>query len=361
MSDSTCLLEEVSPNGNIQATVEQDDRVAYFYLRGAADSGFEFKACWVRNLVAAPTSTDAQAMKNGNAPRLPAGFCRHPKGAVPLKKKDLRVVWFEEGDAAAVLEKDEILAIIPSWSGYKGFAGFARDCIGDSPLCWELDADNVLNKRVERSDKWWADWDAKKGIWSKVQTAQCDAYTEQIGPYQKYFAIDGGDWPPKAMVKIEKPEATILSTVGVCLRPQPNVEMSTEEPELLRRVEFGLAMSPNLAKTHFNEIAGYLSGQSRYPWSSYTWLGPFHTLGCDVLESETDFSSVLLVPSPKDAPRVALPKFRRDPVNFLWFVPITEDERQFAIDNTPDGGKRLSKLLADAGHGWIWKKRRSVV
>lgn len=49
MSDEP-LLCEVSPNGNIQAIVEQDDRVAYFYLHGAPDTEFGVRACWIRNL-----------------------------------------------------------------------------------------------------------------------------------------------------------------------------------------------------------------------------------------------------------------------------------------------------------------------
>jgi hypothetical protein len=48
-------IEDVSPNGNLQAFVEQDDRVAHFYL-----------------------------------------------GAGPLAAERLRIVWFEEGDATAL-------------------------------------------------------------------------------------------------------------------------------------------------------------------------------------------------------------------------------------------------------------------
>jgi hypothetical protein len=40
------LLEEVNPNGNIQAVVESDDDVCYFYLFGAPDTKFEMRAVW---------------------------------------------------------------------------------------------------------------------------------------------------------------------------------------------------------------------------------------------------------------------------------------------------------------------------
>lgn len=35
MTDNELLIVETSPNGNIEAFVEQDERVAVFYLRGA--------------------------------------------------------------------------------------------------------------------------------------------------------------------------------------------------------------------------------------------------------------------------------------------------------------------------------------
>jgi hypothetical protein len=49
------------------------------------------------------------------------------------------------------------------------------------------------------------------------------------------------------------------------------------------------------------------------------------------------------------APRIALEEFLGDPVSVLWFVPITEDERQMAIDK---GSEHLaSRLPADR-----WKR-----
>src|SRR5215813_1149498 len=41
------LLEEVNPNGNIQAVVECDDHVCYFYLFVAPDTQFGMKSVWL--------------------------------------------------------------------------------------------------------------------------------------------------------------------------------------------------------------------------------------------------------------------------------------------------------------------------
>jgi hypothetical protein len=48
------LLKEVSPNGNIQAVVESDDEVSYFYLFAAPETQFGMKSVWVGNRSRAP-------------------------------------------------------------------------------------------------------------------------------------------------------------------------------------------------------------------------------------------------------------------------------------------------------------------
>jgi hypothetical protein len=53
---SEILFEEVNPNGNIQALVEVEADVCFFYLHGAPETEFGVKTCWVRNLVPAPAS-----------------------------------------------------------------------------------------------------------------------------------------------------------------------------------------------------------------------------------------------------------------------------------------------------------------
>ena|SRR5438105_9496349 len=137
-NQAECLLEDCSPNGNIFAVVEQNADTCYFYLNGDKSTNFGLKSCWVRNIRAAPDTLDVAAMRDGIPPMLPRNSCRHPKGAEPLKPSGLSVVWAEEGDAAALRDNGENIAVIPSWSGHNGFHGYARDCIGESPLCWEL-------------------------------------------------------------------------------------------------------------------------------------------------------------------------------------------------------------------------------
>jgi hypothetical protein len=274
MDAAELLIQDLSPNGNIEACVEQDPRVVYFYLQGAAETEFGVRSCWVRNLQPAPATLDVDGMRTGAAPMLPAGYCAHPAGAAGFSGEDLRVVWFEEGDAAALLSGREVLAIIPSWSGSGGFHGYARDCTGESPLCWPLGTpeDNVLFQRISRAEEFWASWDSPSSPWPPLRDSFCAALAQQIGPYEKYYAIDGDRWPPKAMLRIPVPSAVALVTLGVSIRPQPKVEMYTREPGLYRRIELGLCLSAEFPDTVIDAASRYVSAQTNLPWNRYTWF-----------------------------------------------------------------------------------------
>jgi hypothetical protein len=56
---------------------------------------------------------------------MPRAHCKHPAWLTSTRSsKNVRIVWSEEGDAAALYERDQLLAVIPSWSGSGGFDGF---------------------------------------------------------------------------------------------------------------------------------------------------------------------------------------------------------------------------------------------
>jgi hypothetical protein len=337
------LLEEVNANGNIQAVVEADDDVCYFYLFPAPDTKFAMKSVWVGNHSRAPEAVEIERMQSGSPPRNPARHCRHTAGRAALAAEDLRVVWLPEGNGAALYERDEILAIIPPWSGTNGFPGYARDNIGDGPVAWELDPDNVLFERFKQAQSYWQKWDDKE-FWPSIQSSQISELEKVFGRHTKYYAIDGGQWPPKAMVRFGWKDRTVLVTIGVDLRPQPNVEIATETPEQLRRIELGAVLPGSWSEKGVQGFGSYISGQSNLPWSKYTWLGPGHTLPCDSWQN-SDYTAALLQYEHAGASQIALERFLGDPVNVLWFVPISEEERRVAINQ---GSERLkSRLPAD--------------
>ena len=106
------LFERVSPLGNVPAVVEDDGRV----------------------VLATPKTLDRSDLQRGLAPQMTAPYCRHSGPYVTLDVAGLRVVWFEEGHGAALLDEEGMFAIIPPWSGMGGFDGYARDCIGEGPV-----------------------------------------------------------------------------------------------------------------------------------------------------------------------------------------------------------------------------------
>jgi hypothetical protein len=361
MARARILLEAISPNGNIQAVVEDNGKTVYFYLSGAPDTGFGARACWVRNLRKAPREFDAKDMKRGNPPMLPRDHCSHSQGATPLTPEELDIVWFEEGDSAALLSGSEVLSVIPSWSGSGGFHGYARDCIGQSPVCWELSTshENALFERIAQAQEFWDSWATEKDPWPSIQSSMCAAIESQIGAYSRYYAIDAGHWPPKAMLRIDLPEAVVLVTIGVSIRPQPGVEMHTDKPEKLRRIELGMCLSNRFSDADIEAIAQYMSGQASLPWDQYTWLAEYHTITSDAIPptKHENYPAVLLLSHPQGSPSVQLPEYRGDPVNLLWMVPITDKERQFAVEN---GGEELEARLAAAGYGWVHSIRSGL-
>lgn len=334
------LLEDVGPNGNTQAVVEVDEEVCYFYLFGAEETDFGMRSVWVRNHAQAPDALDVAHMREGIPPKNPKAHCRHPQGLPSLSKEQLRVAWLPEGNGAALYERDELLAIIPPWSGMNGFHGYARDSIGDGPVAWEIGTDNVLIDRFREAEAYWQQWE-HANPWPAMQDALLSAIETTLGRHTNYYAIDGGQWPPKAIVRIPRPDSVVLVTIGVCVRPQPAVEMATEQPELLRRIELGVVLPASWPDDAVKRFASYLSGQSALPWNRYTWLGPGHTIPCDSWQNR-EFAFALLQPDHPAAPTPTLPPQFGDPVNILWFAPISAAERQTAMDH---GSERLTQTL----------------
>ncbi len=335
------LLEVVGPNGNIQAIVESDDQVCYFYMFGAPETDFGVRSVWVRNHCVAPDQLDTESMKAGRPPRNPAQFCRHPEGLPPLDSEQLQVVWLPEGNGAALREGELTLAIIPPWSGTNGFHGYSREAVGEGPVAWELDPDNVLLERFREAASYWAQWDDDK-LWSEIQPDLLSRIEDALGKHANYYAIDGGQWPPKALLRIPRKDSEVLITIGVCLRPQPSVEMYCEQPELLRRVELGAVLPSSWSDTAIKGFAGYLSGQTNLPWHYYTWMGPGHTVPCDAWQNRK-FTFALLSPKHAAVPEFELGLCVDDPVNVLWFLPVSAAERKFAMD---EGSDRLQQQLA---------------
>lgn len=68
MNESYVLAEVSNENQTLVAVVQQDHRAAYFYIYPAEaySDRYQVRACWLRNLAAAPLQEDRAALEQGN-------------------------------------------------------------------------------------------------------------------------------------------------------------------------------------------------------------------------------------------------------------------------------------------------------
>lgn len=126
-------------------------------------------------------------------------------------------------------------------------------------------------------------------------------------------------------------------------------------------MELGACLDLSVGESVIKEVAAYISGQSGLPWSQNTWLGHGHTLPADVFErhSAGRMPFVIFSNQHPDVINPALPTFRDDPVSVLWMIPISDREREFAIQNGSSAlFERLFSLEASALSSW---ERQDVV
>lgn len=296
-------------------------------------------------------------MMAGKAPMLPSDYCSHSNGAERLDSSKLEIVWLEEGDGAALLYNEEILCVIPSWSSLQ-CPGYSRDCIKESEFAWPLgnSSDNVLFERIKKAKEFWDNWN--EDSWSEIQTAYLTEIEKNLGKYDKYYAIDGGHWPPKAMVTIEKGNLTYILTVGVSVIPQPKVELYHEDPKQYRRFEFGFVIETELFNKNKNDILSYISAQTTLPWKCLTWLGHGHTVPCNqICQDSGEFPFILLLSNNicDNLPTVNYPAYKEDPINILWIVPITNAEKRYTEENGSES--MIKNCSKDIESLWIFSEK----
>ena len=339
------ILEDVNALDNVQAIVECDGRTCYFYLNGADDTDFGTRSVWVRNLVAAPEELEVAAMRRGDPPLNPRRHCRSAAGSKPPREGDLRVVWLPEGNGAALLESNEIIAAIPPWSGDGGFHGYARDAIGEGPVAWELEPAAAFIARIRDAELFTKEW-AEGDPWPELRDRLTQAISSQLGQYSNYYGIDGGYWPPRAMLRIPRNGSTVFLTAGMCILPQPNADQLEDEGRQVRRIELGAVLPSTWSNDEVVRLGRYVSGQAGLPWSRFTWLGHGHTIPCDSWRNPA-FTSAILVNHHPAIGTVRLGEYRGDPVTPLWFLPITAAETERAI------AEGSAKVLRDLeAHRW---------
>lgn len=325
------IVESNSPVCDIQAFVEKSDTCYYFYLWGNQSSEKRFlKSCWICNRVKAPKTLDEKAMQKGKAPMMPEEFVAHDLKGMELDASRLEIVWFTEGDAAALLSNGQLICVIPGWANAENrFFGYSKYAKGMGNYAWELiNAEPVLMKRTKDSKAFWTQFD--RGYWPQVQEAHMEALESFFGKHEKYFAIDGGKFPPKALVSGTRDEVVYGITAGVSMIPMPTTEQYFREEELEKnnKTELGFAAIEQhrpLCELFYSTM----SSLSAYPWQEITFFAHGHTVPFGAIGG---FDALLFV-NPKLVAGLECPGYKGEleDMNLLWLIPITGKEYDFAM------------------------------
>ncbi|SEG86965.1 Suppressor of fused protein (SUFU) [Thermomonospora echinospora] len=370
------LLAETSPYGSRRLTVETDGVTTAAYLRDAQDG--VIGASWIANHQPAAPGLDLSRLNAGLTPVMPAGRTRHPDGRPALDPRSLEIVWFEEGDGAAVLESGEPLCVIPAWSDMsRGIPGYSRDVNAQSPFAFPLEQEIAeFSPRIQQARAFW-EWCRQEGAWAEFQQSVLGHLLNRLGPGGHYWhdvgrqfrgpgAAQKGERANAPVVSVsERPARTgrdfsVLSTLGMSRQRMPTVELYEDDVSHYARIE--LAVASTLPSQRVGSIFPWLA---QYPWRSVTWFAPgdvvkwyheaktFPLNGPDAEDAR--WAGVLLLDDPSrlagpPAPDLTGFTFDGDPVRWLWLVPITDEERRYA---KAEGSNALVRRLRGEGRSWV--------
>ena len=366
-NDPVTMLFQSSPLGNLDAIVQHDSRTVYFYLNESPNSisgkpKFGTRACWVQNLTSGPLVFDQAEMQQGLPVLLPRTHTRNREGEALPAADRLAVVWFEEGNGAALIQQDDqqqiekVLAVIPPWSGQEGFHGYSAECAVENEVCWPMPPHEALTQRINRADEFWSGFQNADNPFVALQMSQLRFHRQRflgietatnVGDKpanESYFSIDGGKFPPRGLVQYDLDDSVVLATVGMSLLPLPMVELATEQPSRLRRVELAVRLPKQAAdETVLTNARNNLSQLAGYPWRNFTWIGAGHT--CNFSNVREGCENAVLVHDDlvRESADQPLADFRDDPVNLLWLLPVDQKEQQ-ALTQEPMNRSRLETV-----------------
>jgi hypothetical protein len=348
------ILQETNPYRTRQATLLRGEGDLYLYLEDLVGPERQTSsAVWVANHLPAPSGRGADSPP-GTPPRMGAGGTRHPEGC-PDPGQTLRLVWFEEGDAVALVDGEGVLAVIPGWAGRDEFYGYARYARGRSPLAWELtrDALKVLEGKVTDSREFW-NWRTNQA-WPEIRSTGLAHLDVNIGPQEAAWPIGEASFPEMIASRHRLGETNIwvTATTGLSAQRMAGVEQYVDEPRKAARIE--LAIARNTPDQSGAELLGALA---TVPFGRCTWLGEGHTIGGTpgaFPAFGADKAALLLTANPPPSPNRDLPDLRGlmrrgDPVTYLWIVVI--DEETFRMARGRDARTALDHLMA-SGRTWI--------
>lgn len=348
------LLQETSPYGTRRASLLRGEGDLYLYLEDlVGPTPATTSAVWVANYTPAPGGRDHESPP-GVPPRMGAGGTYFPEGCPDLGRA-MSLVWFEEGDAVAIVDAEGVLAAIPGWAGRSEFYGYSRYARGRSPLAWELtrDAKGALETKVVESRDFWT-WRLGPA-WAEVRSTGLGHLETRVGPQEAAWPLGTASFPELIATRhrLGDQPVWVTATTGLSGQRMAGVEQYIDEPDKAARIELAIARTvPDQAG------AELLSSLATIPFGRCTWLGEGHTIGGapgNYPAFGPDKAAVLLTATPPAGTRFALPDLsglirRREPVTYLWVMLI--DEETFRLARGRDARAALAHLQV-TGATWV--------
>ena len=351
------LLSGTNSYGYLQAIIEDDGRSVYLYLQHAENPDWGMRALWIANRVAAPAELDVAGMQRGETPLMPRPGTRQPDGLPPFRPEDLSIVWFEEGDGLAVLWRTSLWRSCPRGPAVVAVTAMLPSAVGQTPLAWELCSEALGEARAQDRDiAALLGMAGRAGLLELIRARRWPTWrrgwdpTGAIGPRTTASSHRA---PSFCSSRPTSRERRCTSPSAWSAQAMPQVEVHFEDPAPLRRTELVIATAG-----HEDRAPRTLSSAMCTPWRDCTWLGDGHTWSFDPSDPPEPWPSafLLLAQPPSDRLGVApdlsgLTAWNGDPVNYLWLLPISAADQDFAEAHSSD---QLASNLAESGRGWLW-------
>lgn len=325
------------------AILEYENDSVYLYSHPQHEN-LDIKTLWVANTKKRIFGkSDIKADFNrGIQPYLPKEYCLKSGYITDFKNKEnWKLQWGLDQNSIAVYFKGAVIAILPEWSGFNGFHGYSAGTNRESVVAWPLNADNIQIRRFLEERNFLDSW--SESNWIVRQESLVSFYKNLHSGDPRYFAADGGKWPPLGIHYSKSSGMEFISTVGMSQLPMPEFGMKHENVQEFRRIELAIACR---TISNFEPLARYLSGQASYPWYFGSHFDHGHTMPCKQLkEVGSKATYVAFIEAASFLPKVSMPSFDDGAVRLLHMVPIYESEQKFAEENST---QRLIELMEQA-------------
>ena len=324
------IVASKSPLTGATAFVASENGCSYLYLQQADQKAFH--ACWIKNHVQVKISYSSTSdMKKGRQPKIPTQFCRYKNDLDYLKEDQLEIVWGKDGSIVSLFEKGELICIIPNHAG-RDFAGYSKysdssEMPGMVPFPIGDPESNVLVKRMNEAKEFWEQ--DFNHVWNDYVESYLPELEGRYGKHLRYFAIDGGNFPRKALVTFEKDQIQYAFTIGVGLFPQPKVDMHFEDYQDHELFELGFCYQ---SKGVFDQVGAQISSIAAIPWGCDTFLDSHHTVD---LKINPQYNHAVLV-NDKGVKILQSEFLSERKINLLWLVPVDKETFGKLTASPPD-------------------------